>query len=279
MKLTNPNEANTKNSTKHAAKVCGLAVAGMLAVNGVFCVPMASALTSNETNIKNSASNVAIVNNLKNISGKDANLKYTHGEFVHDIKEEHTKQIQLKKERIKQYNRNMAIKQEQIRKKKEQEKMKKLSSQNTQIHSLTPVWLKPTNGSSAKPYESYRAITDPSSKQYRFQMQPNVREDSRGFLMEDGTWYCVAMGTYFGDIGTKYIITLSSGRTINVVKGDNKADCDTDADNYLAQGGHIIEFMINPNAYYTIANGVISRGNLNILPELNGSITSIQRVN
>lgn len=277
MKTTNQNKENTKRTS---AKICGLAVAGMLAANSVFCVPMASALTKDDNDtLKNSASNVQIVNNFEHISGSETNAKYGHGEFAHDIKTEQKKQIKLKQERIKAYDKAEAARKEEIRKAQEKERMRKLSSQNVQIHSLSPVYLKPTNESSAKPYESYRAITDPTSKQYKFQMQSNVQEDSRGFLMEDGSWYCVAMGTYFGDIGTKYLITLSSGRTIRVVKGDNKADCDTDSMNYCALNGHILEFMINPNAYYMISNGVISRGNLNILPELNGSITNIQKVN
>ena len=147
----------------------------------------------------------------------------------------------------------------------------------THVH-LETMWLKNVSDPSGKTYEPYYMITDPSSKQYAFQQQSNVGVDSRGYLMEDGMYYAVAMGTYFGPIGTKYIITLDTGKTIKVVKGDNKADCDTDSDNYAAKTGHILEFMINPHSSYMVQNNIAYHGNLNRFSYLNGSIVKIQKV-
>lgn len=140
------------------------------------------------------------------------------------------------------------------------------------------MWVKPTNGSHNKPYEAYYAITDPTSKAYQFQCKSSVKVDSRGFLMENNTWYCVALGSYFGHVGDKFLFTLSSGKVIPVVIADMKADRDTDSQNYLSYGGHIIEFLINPHSWYMVSNGVTRRGSLNILPELRGKVTRIQRV-
>lgn len=82
--------------------------------------------------------------------------------------------------------------------------------------------LKETNGSWFKPYMDYRKITDKTSKQYKFINQDNVSVNDKGMLMLDEEFYCVALGYYFGDIGTKYIITFETGQMIKVVKAESK---------------------------------------------------------
>lgn len=140
------------------------------------------------------------------------------------------------------------------------------------------VWLKDTKGSHIKPYMDYSMITDKSSKQYKFIHRNDVKEDYRGFLMQDEEWYCVALGSYFGNIGSKYIITLDNGNEVKIVKSEAKSDKHTDEDNYLSFNGHIVEFLINTNSYWMYDNDIIYSGSLNAYDKLKGSIVSIEKV-
>lgn len=139
-------------------------------------------------------------------------------------------------------------------------------------------WLKETKTSYIKPYMDYRAITCKTSKQYKFIQREDVNEDERGFLMQDGEWYCVALGEYFGDIGEKYIFTLSNGNEIKVVKSEAKSNRHTCSDNYLGQNGHILEFLINTNSQWMKEQDVIYHGSLNACDELKGDIVKIEKV-
>lgn len=159
------------------------------------------------------------------------------------------------------------------------EKIKKgipIKALGTNIKTKT-IWLKPTDGSHLKYYEDYRMITDRTSKQWKFQQRNDVQEDYRGFLMQDGEWYAVALGSYFGKVGTKYIFTMSTGKTIKTVKGDYKANRDTCKDNYLSYNGHILEFMINTDSSWMIENGII-RMNFQHYRPFKGKIIKIERV-
>ena len=140
------------------------------------------------------------------------------------------------------------------------------------------VWLKDTDGSYIKPYMDYNMITDKSSKQYKFIHRDDVKEDDRGFLMQDEEWYCVALGSYFGSIGSKYIITLDNGNEVKIVKSEAKSDKHTDEDNYLSFNGHIVEFLINTNSCWMYDNDIIYNGSLNAYDKLEGSIVSIEKV-
>ena len=139
-------------------------------------------------------------------------------------------------------------------------------------------WLKETKTSYIKPYMDYRAITCKTSKQYKFIQREDVNEDERGFLMQDGEWYCVALGEYFGDIGEKYIFTLSNGNEIKVVKSEAKSNRHTCSDNYLGKNGHILEFLINTNSQWMKEQDVIYHGSLNACDELKGDIVKIEKV-
>ena len=139
-------------------------------------------------------------------------------------------------------------------------------------------WLKETKNSYIKPYMDYRAITCKTSKQYKFIQREDVNEDKRGFLMQDGEWYCVALGEYFGDIGEKYIFTLSNGNEVKVVKSEAKSNRHTCSDNYLGQNGHILEFLINTNSQWMKEQDVIYHGSLNACDELKGDIVKIEKV-
>ena len=142
------------------------------------------------------------------------------------------------------------------------------------------------SNSSAKSYMDYRAITDRSSKQWKFLNESGeVEIEERGFITTCDGYYAVALGSYFGPVGQKYIFTLRDGDRIHelrVVKAEAKADKDTRADGFACPDGHVIELVIDTSSAYmqerVEANGYICSGNLNKIEELRGEIIKIERV-
>lgn len=142
------------------------------------------------------------------------------------------------------------------------------------------------SSSSAKSYMDYRAITDRSSRQWKFiNESEEVKIDERGFITDSNGYYAVALGSYFGPIGQRYIFTLRDGDRIHelrVVKAESKADKDTRADGFACPDGHVIELVIDTDAAYmqerVEANGYICSGNLNKIEELRGEIIKIEKV-
>jgi hypothetical protein len=135
------------------------------------------------------------------------------------------------------------------------------------------------NNSSTKTYMDYRAITNKKSKQYQF-IQANMTADERGYLIDNEGYIGVALGSYFGNIGTRYIFKLSSGTELKVVKVEVKDDDHTNNGCEQKWDGSVIEFVIDTQKaknYYGIAsNGYINSGNFNKV--FNGKIIEIEKV-
>lgn len=97
--------------------------------------------------------------------------------------------------------------------------------------------------------------------------------------MVDDEYYGVALGGYFGEIGSKYHMTLETGEVIKVCKVEEKADVDTDEDDYLSYGGHFIEFVVDPNTEWMqsqpSSNQYVMNGNFNNYFE--GSVIAINK--
>lgn len=138
--------------------------------------------------------------------------------------------------------------------------------------------------SDTKTYMDYRKITNPTSKQYDYIYNSGevyVADD--GFIRTtDGLDYIgVALGSYFGDIGDRYIFTLDTGVELRVVKVEAKADIHTDENNYQHKSdGSIIEFVVDPDKmdYALHQNGYIYSGNFNNNEWLKGNIIKIEKV-
>lgn len=97
---------------------------------------------------------------------------------------------------------------------------------------------------SFKSYMDYRCITNRSSKQW--ELQQSAYTDNKGFRMIDDK-YLVAMGSYYtNSCGEELIITLDTGKTINVITGDVKQDIHTNNTNqYVVHNGNIVEFIVD----------------------------------
>ena len=81
-------------------------------------------------------------------------------------------------------------------------------------------WEIPCSTSSVKTYMDYRAITLTSSAQYQYIQEHMTIRD--GLLYDEDGYIGVALGSWWGDIGDKWIIELDTGITLKVVKIDEK---------------------------------------------------------
>ena len=130
----------------------------------------------------------------------------------------------------------------------------------------------------SKPYEDGKYINCTSSKEYQTLKKCSIDEKGHYRLNE---YYAVAMGTYFSDVGSKYLITLDTGKSFKVIKVDTKDD--KDVTNYMVdQNGGIIEFIIDEKTasdYYGIGdNGYVLNGSYNNTDEFNGNIIKIEEI-
>lgn len=99
--------------------------------------------------------------------------------------------------------------------------------------------------SSFKSYMDYRTITNRTS--YAYQLQKQAYTDNNG-LRKIGDYYCVAMGTYYGNVGDTYYIETDEGACWKVILADIKSDKHTDrTHSYTRANGCMMEFIVDTN--------------------------------
>lgn len=140
-----------------------------------------------------------------------------------------------------------------------------------------------SSSSKDKTYMSVHAITDRTSDQWQYIHESGeVKTDDRGFIICGDGYIGAALGFYFGEIGEKYIFTLSTGEELKICKVEHKAEKDTREDRFAHHDGHVIEFVIDTDAQYMQENieenGYIFSGNFNNCPEFEGEIVKIEKV-
>lgn len=136
--------------------------------------------------------------------------------------------------------------------------------------------------SNVKTYMPYDLVTDPSSKQYHFIRDLMTINEETGLLYDEYGFIGVALGSYYGEIGSRYLITLDTGVILPIVKVDAKADIHTINGCYQMYDKSVIEFVIDvkkAGEYFGIGgNGLIVNGNFNNITEYSGAIIEIQKV-
>lgn len=145
---------------------------------------------------------------------------------------------------------------------------------------LWEMWTHDTANSQKMTYMDYRAITNKASNQYKFQQRDDVWVDEYGFLVQNSEWYVVAMGSYWGKIGDKFIIHLENGEIISCVLGDIKSDRHTDRQNYAHErDGHVVEFLIDSGSSYMKEVGMVKHGLVNkVFKQWDSKIVGICKV-
>ena len=142
----------------------------------------------------------------------------------------------------------------------------------------------PNINSHFKTWMSYKAVTDKNSPQYKF-IHTYGWIDGQGFMRANGErdlgieddYYLIALGSYYGtNIGTKYRITLDTGRIFYGVLADCKADIHTNSTNqYIEHNKNIVEFLVDTSA---LNKDVKRMGSANVYMPLNGSVVKIERM-
>ena len=128
------------------------------------------------------------------------------------------------------------------------------------------------NNSDFKSWMPYTAITDTSSKQY--EITRNAVPDENG-LLKINDFYCVALGSVYGEVGDYFTVNLDNGNSFNVIKADEKADIHTIGDNKTSLDGSQIEFIVNKNC---LNSDVKTTGNISVINKFSGNITSINKL-
>lgn len=136
--------------------------------------------------------------------------------------------------------------------------------------------------SNVKTYMDYRMTTVRSSNQYKFLNYECKVDPKTGFLYDKDGFIAIALGSYYGVIGDRFYITLDTGIVLPVVKGEEKADVDTDWTGcYHTIDGSVMEFVIDSDYAYARfggGNGLVLNGNYNNYSLTSGSIVRIEKV-
>ena len=133
-----------------------------------------------------------------------------------------------------------------------------------------------------KTYMSYKTITDRSSEQYKYIQNYMSIDDSTGLLYDNDGFIGIALGSYFGPIGSRYYVTLDTGIVLPVVKIEAKADKHTNNGCEQKWDGSVIEFVVDEakalEYFGTRSNGYVLDGNFNNYELFKGGIEKIEKV-
>lgn len=124
-----------------------------------------------------------------------------------------------------------------------------------------------------KSYMDFRAITNRESKSYNIVTNGWTDEDG---LRRFGECYCVALGSYYGEVGDVFLVTMTDGKKFKVVKADEKSDRHTDPEHkYTLSNGCMLEFVVETDK---LDKKIKSSGNINNLEKVSGTIYSITKI-
>ena len=130
----------------------------------------------------------------------------------------------------------------------------------------------PANFGAFKSYTDYRCLSR-SSAQWKLQEQAYTDENG---LRKIDDCYLVALGSYYGTIiGTRYTVTLSTGKQFNIILCDVKDDRHTNSTHqYTTVNGCVIEFYVETDK---MPSRVRSLGSIGALEQFKGNVVSIEK--
>ena len=134
-------------------------------------------------------------------------------------------------------------------------------------------------GSTVKSYMDGSTVTNTASVQY--QLLSTMRINEKGQYETDDGYIAIALGSYYGPVGSKYIIELDTGITFKAIKSDQKSDEHVYNGCQHRVDGSMLEFILDTETagnYFGMKNGYVCGGNLNNSSDYNGAITSIKKV-
>ena len=131
--------------------------------------------------------------------------------------------------------------------------------------------------SSIKTYMDYHSITDKNSVQYTLIYNNFFIQQDGLLLSNDESYIAVALGSVYGEIGSKYRITTDKGNEFYVVKVDGKSDIHT-VNGCVDYNDSILEFIIDIELAATGAHySSIQMGDFNYSDMFQGTIVKIEK--
>lgn len=131
------------------------------------------------------------------------------------------------------------------------------------------------DNSKVKNYMDYRVITATTSDQYRY-IQAHTTVNEHGLLVTSDGYVGVAMGSIYGEIGSKYIVTTDTTQ-FKVVKVDEKSDEHTINGCYHSWNNSIIEFVIDTNLTQKSYSFGMQMGDFDYEEQFTGMIIKIEK--
>ena len=132
----------------------------------------------------------------------------------------------------------------------------------------------PVGASGFKSYMDYRCIGE-GSEQGKIVYGDEAWTDGNG-LRKEGEYYCVALGSYYGEIGDKFLVETDKGNKYKIIKADEKANKHTDASNrYTLSNGCMMEWIVDTNK---LSSFVRKSGNIDNVKKVSGSITKLAKI-
>lgn len=130
-------------------------------------------------------------------------------------------------------------------------------------------------------FKSYMGVDtlNKNSKQGKIVFNSNsyTNEDGLRIYRENGVdYYCVALGSYYGNVGDKFWVETDKGNKYRVIKADEKADKHTDPTNrFTIANGCIMEWIVEVNK---LDPNVRRSGNINNVKSVSGQIITISKI-
>ena len=163
-------------------------------------------------------------------------------------------------------------------KEKKEKKEKKRKEEKKMIENSVDIPLC-AKGKNVKSYMDGSTVTNQESDQYKLLKTMHINH--RGNYETDDGFIGVAFGSYYGPVGTKYIVDLDSGIQLKVIKADEKADEHVNNGCVHKIDESMMEMIIDEPtaaAYYGMINGYVLGGNFNNSPDYQGNIIRIRKV-
>ena len=120
----------------------------------------------------------------------------------------------------------------------------------------------------------YKTITDKTSRQYKL-ISSGIFNKDNGLLTTNDGYIAVALGSRFGSIGDKFIITLDNGTTFKAIKADEKSDSHTVNKCHHKDDGSLVEFVVDSNMLKINNNLAYKMGDISYVKGFDGKVVSI----
>ena len=158
---------------------------------------------------------------------------------------------------------------EKLKKKKEEKERRAALAAKEEKEKYKNMYI--PNHSSFKSYMPYTAITSKNSPQYK--LQRKACSDKNG-LRKYGKYYLVAMGQYYGKVGDRFKVTLSSGQVFYAMIGDSKQFKHTGEGSGMigADNKDMFEFIVD---YSCLNKEIRKMGNVDVV--LKGKVVKLQK--